>query len=443
MGGVEKDEFDCVIVGARCAGAPLAVHLARGGMKVCLLDQDKLPSDQPFSTHAIQPVGMDYLDELGVGPKIRAVTPPIRNNRLKVGRSHVDLSLAAGREMYCPRRSTLDPLLAECAVSSGAELRDETAVLDVIRDGSRVVGVRARHAGETHDIRARFVVGADGRNSTVAKLVRAAEYHGMDGDRGGYWAYYPLTKEFAANPFQTYIEIQGKCARFAFHTDGGLVVAGALEETSSVRAWAKNIESQTTASLMKSDVIRSLVEGNAPVTPFVGLLRGRWFFHDCVGPGWALVGDAGLHKDPTPGYGITDALRDAKALSSALLDGRDAALEVYWRARDLESVPLFANASAMGSLDYDNPFNELIIEKLGAPEFREPLRRTIERELSPFETIPAWRVLAWAASALVRGHTEIWPHFVAGLERGTKVAKEVKRRAVLLDLAKRRLAAPP
>jgi flavin-dependent dehydrogenase len=49
--------FDTIIVGARCAGASLATHLARAGQRVLLLDAAKLPSDQPISTHVISPRG--------------------------------------------------------------------------------------------------------------------------------------------------------------------------------------------------------------------------------------------------------------------------------------------------------------------------------------------------------------------------------------------------
>src|SRR5258706_5593907 len=108
MGPNGSSRFDCIVVGARCAGAPLAVHLSRGGMKVCVLDAAKLPSDQPFSTHAIAAPGMDYLDELGVGARVRAGAPPVDAYRLAVGRVHVDLRLGSGPELFCPRCSPLD-----------------------------------------------------------------------------------------------------------------------------------------------------------------------------------------------------------------------------------------------------------------------------------------------------------------------------------------------
>lgn len=437
------ESFDCIIVGARCAGAPLATHLARAGRRVCVVDAAKLPSDQPFSTHAIQPGGLDYLDELGVGAAVRRVTPPVRVSRLDVGGATVDVVLAPGREMYCPRRSVLDPLLAEAAVRAGAELRDETAVIDLLRDGERVTGVRVRSGGRTHDLRARLVVGADGRNSIVARRAGATEYLGFDGPRAGYWGYFPATPSFEKLPFQTYIGIFGDDARFAFRADADLVIAGSLSVRSTVRPWKSDIEGNLLRSLGELEVTRTVLEGgNRPVAPPVGLIKARSFFRVPVGQGWALVGDAGLHKDPTAGYGITDALRDAKALSVAILDGREAALEVYWRERDVKAVPLFAHASAMGSLDYDSPFNRLVVSQVSAsPALQERLRAVIERQVSPFDMVPVWRILGWAAGALLRGHTDVLPGFLASAKRGKWVQGELARRQRLLDIARRQLAA--
>jgi flavin-dependent dehydrogenase len=411
-------------------------------MRVCVLDADPIPSDQPFSTHAIAPPGMDRLDELGVGSRVRAVAPSVRVARITVGNVSLDMHLPEDRAMYAPRRSVLDPLLAEAAVSAGAELRDRTAVLDVMRDDGRVTGVVARSNGARYEVRARWVIGADGRNSTIAKRVAADEYNGAESERGGYWAYFPNNATFSRFPFQTYIEIEKQSARFAFQTDSDLVVAGALDLPSVAKRWSDDPNRHVDSSLGRSDVIRHLVEGNRAATRYVGLIRGRWFFRTPVGSGWALVGDAGLHKDPTPGYGITDALRDAKALAAALIDGREAALEVYWRNRDVQSVPLYENALNMGSLAYDNPFNEIVFTKVNeSPVLLERMRATIERTLSPFEALPPWRVLGWTAGALLRGKTEIVPHFLATAKRGNRVAKELKLRKALLERAKQRLSA--
>jgi flavin-dependent dehydrogenase len=433
--------FDCIVVGARCAGAPLATHLARAGVRVCLVEAAKLPSGQPFSTHAIQPGGMDMLDELGVGKKVRETSPPIGVNRFSVGGAVMDIRMSPGRELYAPRRSTLDPLLAEAAASAGAEIRDETTLLDLLRDGDRVVGARVRSRHGTTDLHARIVVGADGRHSTVAKRAGAKEYLATDAQRCGYWAYFPTTRALEQLPCQAYIEIRGSDACFMFRTDGDLVIAGALAPIDVSRTWTEDVETHVREKLRRSAMLGPGFEGSPVVGEFTGLRKLHCFFRAAAGPGWALVGDAGLHKDPTPGYGITDALRDAKALGLAIIDGREAALEVYWRERDVKSLPLYMNANTMGGLAYDNPFNRLFLEKLGRPQFRPLIESLVERKVSPYEVVPPWRVLGWAAGGLLAGRTELWKPFLASMKQGAWLAQELERRKDLLSLAQQRLTA--
>jgi 2-polyprenyl-6-methoxyphenol hydroxylase-like FAD-dependent oxidoreductase len=168
---------DVVIVGARCAGATLAVFLARAGASVLLLDKDRLPSDQILSTHTIHPPGMDVLDEVGVGESVRAVAPPTHIMRLRKNDAFVDIEFAGGKG-----------LLQDAAASAGVEVLDRTRVTSLVRDGDRVVGVRTTGpAGQEHVFRASLVVGADGRHSTVARYVEAEEYLGYDAPRAMFW----------------------------------------------------------------------------------------------------------------------------------------------------------------------------------------------------------------------------------------------------------------
>ena len=55
---------------------------------------------------------------------------------------------------------------------------------------------------------------------------------------------------------------------------------------------------------------------DGPVRGFPGVAG---FQRVPVGPGWALVGDAGYIKDPVTGLGITDAFRDAELLADAVV----------------------------------------------------------------------------------------------------------------------------
>ena len=140
-------DYDFVIVGARCAGATLATLAARAGARVLLLDKDALPSDCVLSTHLIGPAGIDVLDEVGVGPAVRAVTPPVRRMRMNADGARSDIEFPADRAAYCPRRERLDGLLQRAAVGAGAELLDRTRVVSLVWQDGRVTGVRAASDG--------------------------------------------------------------------------------------------------------------------------------------------------------------------------------------------------------------------------------------------------------------------------------------------------------
>src|SRR6266567_662430 len=101
--------FDVVIVGARCAGAPLAILLARAGLRVCVLDRSRFPSDTP-STHGIQPAGVRMLDDLGVGARLRRITPPIDNAVVALSQSRIEyrgITALLGSPMLNVRRISL------------------------------------------------------------------------------------------------------------------------------------------------------------------------------------------------------------------------------------------------------------------------------------------------------------------------------------------------
>ena len=442
-----KLDFDCIIVGARCAGASLALRLARSGMRVVVFESDALHTDQPFSTHVIQTVGMDLLDELGLGDRVRSLTSPIRTARFSVRGHAFDIPLHAPRFMYAPRRSKLDPLLQDAALAAGVEIRDKTRVVDLVRDGDTVHGVVAQHGGHTQSYRARWVIGADGRNSTVAKLVAAPSYIEHVSERGGYWAYWPKPKcwdtEEPWRRFQTVIEMDD-VLRFVFETDSDLLVCGAVPARDVARAWGGDYAGELHRTLLASPLTAALVPG-APVSAPVGLLKSRYFFKQAVGAGWALVGDAGLHKDPVPGHGITDALRDAASLARALVDGRPEALEVYWRTRDVDSVPLYYQALSMGSLAYVNPLNELLMDKLNGGDERavSRMRETFERKRSPFDGIAPSNVVRWVAAGVLRGRFDLIRPFLNAGKTGELVKRELAERTRLLASAEATLRRMP
>jgi flavin-dependent dehydrogenase len=429
---MSEGEFDTIVVGARCAGAPLATLLARGGQKVLLLDADRLPCDQPMSTHYIHALGVDWLDELGVGARVRELSPPSRAVRMQLRGSVAQVRYPRGRAAHCIRRSVLDAILQEAAVAAGATLRDQCEVVGLLRDGERVCGVEAQHGGKVERLRARVVVGADGRNSTVARLAGAKEYLGYDNPRFAYWGYWPAPAAWQSDPLLAPIDAYigfgaNRYQMFVFQADAGLLVLGVAPLVSEGEAWRGNFEAAYLDALRADPVTARLALGNQREGKLLGLKKARYFFREAAGPGFALVGDAGLHKDPVAGIGITDALRDARNLARAILEGGDAALRRYHRQRDVDSIDLFHFAKEMGEPEYLNPLNEIVFREMGrSSALAEKLGESADRTISPFDVVSPGMAMRWTLGALLRGRFGVLPAFIATARRSA--AREALRR---------------
>ncbi len=182
--------YDVIIVGARVAGSATAMLLARAGLRVLVLDRATFPSDT-LSTHQIQVPGVARLARWGVLDPLIETTPTNRRIRFDQGDVTVEARIPGQDGVdftICPRRTLLDATLVEAARAAGAEIRESAVVDELIQADGRVVGVRGREkAGPEFTDRARLVIGADGRHSTVAKAVGAKECQ-SDDHIGRSWA---------------------------------------------------------------------------------------------------------------------------------------------------------------------------------------------------------------------------------------------------------------
>jgi flavin-dependent dehydrogenase len=317
--------YDAIAVGARCAGASLAMLLARRGRRVLALDRAHFPSDT-VSTHFLWPRTTAALARWGLLDALAATGCPL----IETVNMHAGSVAFRGRPepvdgtaaMYCPRRTVLDKLLVDEAREAGAEVREGVLVRDVIRDGDRIVGVR----GDGVEERASIVVGADGMTSGIADAVGAAMNPSHPSLTCGFYAYWSGVPTDG-------VEFYVRAGRdiLVFPTHDGLTcvwVGRANEQWSTYRA---DIEGQYLAGL--DETVLARVRRGRRETPFKGTHRLPNFYRDCAGPGWALVGDAAYHRDPLTGMGIGDAFLGAELLAEAIDRGLgsdlDAALKGY------------------------------------------------------------------------------------------------------------------
>ena len=345
----KPESFDVVIVGARCAGAATAMLLARHGTRVLLLDRES-PERDALSTHALMRTAVVQLERWNLLDQVVAAgTPAVRAATFHYGDEaiRVDIGPRNGVDaLYAPRRTLLDPILVEAAWSAGADVRYGKHVRELLRDDSgRVTGVVVGDRA----IRADLVIGADGISSTIARLVAAP------------------TREVGRHASLTVyghwpgLEIDGY---HWYYRDG--VAVGAIPTNDGLTCVFVAARSTRYAAEMRHDLragYHQLLAAGAPaladaiaplqpvaLRPFPGRAahaRTPW------GPGWALVGDAGLFRDPITAHGISDALRDAGLLADAVIAG--GSLAGYESTRDELSREILEATDEIASFDWDYP----------------------------------------------------------------------------------------
>ncbi len=431
-----RRDYDVVIVGARCAGAALAAFLARAGARVLLLDRDPQPSDHVISTHSMNPRGMDVLDALGIGDAVRAGVPRSCILRMAIPAGAWDLELPVERAVYCPRRERLDGLIQGAAVSAGAALRDRTRVTGLVEENGRVCGVRAADGDGQRTYTAGLVVGSDGRHSTIARLVRADEYLGYDAPRAVFWGYWNAPAFWRTDPayrFDYYFSSLDGVIRVIFQTEHDQLMIAAGPPVAEAGPFRAEPLAALRRSLEADPVIARIIENNEPDGKIRGTVNERYFFRRAAGPGWALVGDAGHHKEFAIGDGMTEALLQAQSLAEAIGAGTDAALVRWWRARDVEALPLYFMGQDAASLEPPLEVLQMLYERMAElPDVRERLVAVIDRRVSPLEAFPPLRVLGWVASAVLRGRWRLLGEVLAAARRGIAARREIRARERLL-----------
>ena len=347
--------YDAIVVGARCAGSPTAMLLARRGYRVLLVDAARFPSDT-ISTHYIWPPGVACLKRWGLYERVLATNCPIvRAIGLDLGEFQLQGEpppIDGTTEMYAPRRTVLDKLLLDAAAEAGAEVSEEFAVLGLTEAGGRVTGIRGRGRDGREIIEpARIVIGADGQNSVVARAARAEAYNVRPVLTCVYYGYWSDVPEHLPA-----IHARERRSIITYPTNDGLtmaIVVAPREEFDQARSDPDGFMRQ---GLGMVDELSGLFAGRSYVETLRGTAAIPNFFRKPYGEGWALVGDAGYHKDPILAQGISDAFRSVDWLVEAIDDGfsgrrpLDAAMADYRRRRDEHCTPMYEMCMDLATL---------------------------------------------------------------------------------------------
>ncbi|HYO49519.1 MAG TPA: NAD(P)/FAD-dependent oxidoreductase [Chloroflexia bacterium] len=357
-----SDRYDVIVVGARVAGSTVAALMGDAGHKVLLIDRAAFPSPT-LSTHFFRGAWMvsvlhrlDILDEvlaLGSPPLVRQYWYEAGGEVPAIGPAQNPGD--AGYALSV-RREPLDHILVKRATGSpSVELMERSRVTSLLWEDGRVAGVRLATSEGEKEVQAGIVIGADGRHSFVAHAVDAPIEESEAGARALYYRYVHgwLGPEGASPDGPEFSHIADEIA-YVFPSDAGMTCVALSVNRDGFDQLRKS-------GIAKFDEIiarhRGLADRFSAATPEGGLLGSGPelnYVRVPIGPGWALVGDAGMHQDPWTGLGIDMAGVHATFLAEALLswfggsESEADALAKYHARRNEHCMPGYHQTVALG-----------------------------------------------------------------------------------------------
>lgn len=301
-----------------------------------------------MSTHALMRAGVMQLHRWRVLDDLKkSGAQPVRTTSFFYGRERLCVDIKPtpmADALYAPRRYLLDAALARAAVAAGAEIRYGVGCHGLVADADgRVTGVRLRSgASAMETLSTRLVIGADGRRSSVARFAGATTLTESKHASAVLYGYFE-------GP-----ENQGYRWYWEKGAAGGLIPTNCGQSCAFVAlpaARAEDLRRKNPADLvvMAQTLVPEMgkaLAGTVPTSPLTMFAGQHGRVRQCLGPGWALVGDAGYFKDPISAHGITDALRDAEILARAIISNR---LADYPRLRKALSADFFHITDDMAS----------------------------------------------------------------------------------------------
>lgn len=336
--------YDAVIVGARCAGASLAIFLAQKGYRVLLLDRARFPSDT-VSTHITGEI--DIYKRLGVLQKLESAgAPPLTRMRVDIEGNVFESNMITTPRAIGLRRFWFDQILIKEALSyDTVELLQESTMKEILFSDGRAIGLRYVSQGKEGCVYGRVIIGADGRYSKVAKQVKAKRLFTADRMLPAYYAYFEKVDPLPIPAVEWYWN-KGDII-FCTPTDSALHSIIVMPPYEEHRAWTADPLNCLLERIHRTENLSVRLKQAQLHSKVRGIGSIPMHLYQAYGDGWALVGDAGALVHPVSGTGMDDAVSSAEYLAQALaayLSAQktwDEALKEYEEQRDARITPQF------------------------------------------------------------------------------------------------------
>jgi len=347
--------YDVVIVGARVAGALLAIVLGQQGRRVLLIDRATFPSDT-LSTHFFRAPALRAFRQAGVLDEVLASAPPLTWDHNVVD-GIVFPEPVTRPEDYpfylCLRRIVLDDILTRRARATTHVQFTEGAPVDtLLRQGDGVRGISWAESGDRRQASARVVVGADGIHSWMARQVSPAIEQHEPVNRAMYFGYYRGI-EPSANPAAEFHYRENHLV-YCFPCDGGLTLLAASVPVEEFAAFRRDPAGRLAAEVNAMVDLAPRVRNAERAGRVLGAGNIPGYLRVPYGNGWALVGDAAMAMDPWSGQGIDQAATHAVLLARWLGDFLDSrigwaeAMQAYHQERNEFSLETFRRTCRFG-----------------------------------------------------------------------------------------------
>ena len=316
-----REDFDVIVAGGGPAGSSTATILARAGHKVLILEKERFP--RFHVGESLLPAGWDLWDDLGVTADIENAGFCVKQGaNFGMFNQPEQVTLLTGEyPKYFPRpyayhveRAKFDEILLNNAVKHGAEVRQEWTVADVIMDGEQAVGVMAGANGEApHEIRARMIVDATGRNCLLSrklgwrkpdpelnKVSHYAHFRGAQRKES-------IDPQFPDSTMTDIHTIDGGWIWYIPLADDIVSIGVVLD--AKFAGHIKGPQQRFDHAVDNCPLIKEWMAGSEQTTE-MHTISNISYLNDCfVGDGFVMVGDASMFVDPVFSAGVTIAIR--------------------------------------------------------------------------------------------------------------------------------------
>lgn len=331
-----NDDYDVIIAGGGPAGASAAIHLARGGVRVLLIEQKKFPRPK-LCGEFISPECQTHFEKLGVAGTMISSGPALLNETVfyssKGHQVTVPSKWFGGRAALGLSRAVMDEVLLRCAEDNGVMVHEGASITEPVLDGDRVVGVRLKIDGGHHDYRAPLTIDATGRARILSRKIGHVNGNGKR----------PSLVAFKAHLKKTRVAA-GACEIYFY--PGGYGGLSTVEGDTSNLCFIIDAESVKRCNSDANQVLRECVMKNrrAAHTLETAEVASDWLSaswerfgrqRPSPAPGLLAIGDSAAFIDPFTGSGMLMAFESGELVAQTILRRQDnsfASLETDYTA---------------------------------------------------------------------------------------------------------------